>query len=40
MIKISPSIASASFLDLVKVVKRLENAGADFLHFDIEDGSL
>ncbi len=39
MIKISPSIASASFLDLVKVVKRLENAGADFLHFDIEDGS-
>lgn len=39
MIKISPSIASASFLDLVNVVKRLENAGTDFLHFDIEDGS-
>ncbi len=39
MIKISPSIASASFLDLVEIVKRLEDSGADFLHFDLEDGS-
>jgi len=39
MIKISPSIASASFLDLVETVKRLEDSGADFLHFDLEDGS-
>ena len=39
MVKISPSIASASFLDLVNTVKKLEAGGADYLHFDIEDGS-
>ncbi len=39
MVKISPSIASTSFLDLVKTVKKLEAGGADYLHFDIEDGS-
>ncbi|MGV8026278.1 MAG: ribulose-phosphate 3-epimerase [Anaerolineaceae bacterium] len=39
MVKISPSIASTSFLDLADTVKRLEKAGVDSIHFDIEDGS-
>lgn len=39
MIKIAPSMASAPFADLRGVVKELENAGADMLHFDIEDGT-
>lgn len=39
MVKLSPSIASASFLDLVNTVNRLEKAGVDYLHFDLEDGS-
>ncbi len=39
MVKISPSIASASFLDLADTVKQLEKAGVDSIHFDVEDGS-
>lgn len=38
MIKLSPSLASASFLDLQNTVRQLEKAGADYLHFDVEDG--
>lgn len=38
MIKISPSLVSASFLELKATIKALENGGADMLHFDIEDG--
>lgn len=37
-IKISTSIMCADFLNLGKDVKELEEAGADFLHFDIMDG--
>ena len=39
MIKISPSIVSASFLQIKKVIHDLESAGADMVHFDIEDGT-
>ena len=37
--KLSPSLASASQLDLRNVVNELVEAGADYIHFDIEDGS-
>ncbi len=37
--RISPSLASASFLDLKQSLKELEQAGVDYIHFDIEDGS-
>ncbi|HTP00332.1 MAG TPA: ribulose-phosphate 3-epimerase [Anaerolineales bacterium] len=36
---ISPSLASAPLLQLERTLKELEAARADFLHFDIEDGS-
>ncbi len=38
MIKIAPSIVSAPLLTIGSVIKELEIAGADFIHFDIEDG--
>lgn len=38
MVKIAPSIVSASFLNLESVIKALEAGGADMVHFDIEDG--
>jgi len=37
--KLSPSLASASQLDLRNVVNELVEAGVDYIHFDIEDGS-
>jgi ribulose-phosphate 3-epimerase len=37
--KISPSLASAPFLDLQEAVSQLEKAQVDYFHFDIEDGS-
>lgn len=39
MVKIAPSLASASLINLEKVIQELEQAGADILHFDLEDGS-
>ncbi len=36
--KISPSLASVSLLDLREALNELEKAGADYLHFDVEDG--
>ena len=39
MIKISPSILSADFTKIFEAVKMLENAGADYIHCDIMDGS-
>lgn len=39
MVKIAPSMASAPFADLRGVIKELETAGADMLHFDLEDGT-
>jgi len=38
-IKIAPSLASAPLTCLASVVKELETAGADYIHFDVEDGS-
>ncbi len=38
MIYISPSLLAADFADLGAEVKRIEEAGADYLHLDIMDG--
>lgn len=38
MIKIAPSILSADFSNLGEDVKKLHNAGADFIHIDVMDG--
>jgi len=38
VIKIAPSLVSADLLAMEKVIKELEEAGADMIHFDIEDG--
>ena len=39
MVKIAPSLVSASMTHLAELVNNLERAGADYLHFDIEDGA-
>ena len=38
MIKFSPSILSADFIDLGRDIRAVEQAGADYLHFDVMDG--
>lgn len=38
MIKIAPSILSADFANLERDVKAVEEAGADYIHFDVMDG--
>ncbi len=38
MIKIAPSLLSADFGNLANEAKRVEDAGADFLHVDVMDG--
>ena len=39
MIRIAPSLAASSQLNLKQTVEDLEKAGADIIHFDIEDGN-
>jgi ribulose-phosphate 3-epimerase len=39
MVKIAPSLVSAPLTHLASTVKDLEKAGADILHFDLEDGN-
>ena len=38
MIKIAPSILSADFAVLGQEIKKLDEAGADLIHFDVMDG--
>ncbi len=38
MIKISPSVLSANFLDLKEQIEKLESAGVDMWHLDVMDG--
>ena len=38
MIKLAPSILSADFAQLARDVKRVEEAGAEYLHIDVMDG--
>lgn len=38
MVKIAPSILSANFASLVEDIKKVENAGVEYLHIDVMDG--
>ncbi len=38
MIKLAPSILSANFAKLLEDVKKVENAGCEYLHIDVMDG--
>ena len=39
MAKLSPSILSADFMRLGEQIEQLEQGGADYIHFDVMDGS-
>ena len=38
MVKVAPSISSGPLVHLQETIQVLETAGADYIHFDIEDG--
>ena len=38
MIKIAPSILAADLLQIINEVKKVDEAGADYIHIDIMDG--
>jgi len=38
MIKVSPSILSADFANLERDIRRVDQAGADYIHVDVMDG--
>ena len=39
MIKVAPSILSADFAHLANEVRRIEDAGAEYVHIDVMDGT-
>ena len=39
MIRIAPSLLAADYLKLGEDIRRMADAGADYLHFDVMDGS-
>ncbi|MBQ9951298.1 MAG: ribulose-phosphate 3-epimerase [Clostridia bacterium] len=39
MIKVAPSLLAADFLNMGSEIKRMAQAGVDYLHFDVMDGS-
>ncbi len=38
MVKIAPSLLSADFMNMGADIRRMADAGADYLHFDVMDG--